>query len=145
MTYPANPRPGVVTTITVSPATVTLTWGQTQQLTPTLTDVDGNPIEATEPSSYSSSNTGLLTVDASGLCTVVDAPTEALAPGGVVTVKVSYPFASGGPGAGKISAEATIAITPTPGQSVSVNLLFANQYGVTSQCPARVSKIVPQS
>ena len=144
MTYPANPRPGVVTTITVSPATVTLTWGQTQQLTPTLTDVDGNPIEATEPYSYSSSNTVLLTVDSSGLCTV-NTPTEALAPGGVVTVTVTYPFASGGPGAGKISAEATIAITPTPGQSVSINLLFANQYGVTSQCPARVSKIVPQS
>jgi uncharacterized protein YjdB len=137
--------PSVPVYIAVSPASSTLTWAQTQQLTPALTDVNGNTIEATEPFVFTSSNTALVTVDSSGLCTVVDEPTEALAPGGVVKVSVLYPFANGGPGAGKISAASIIAITPTPAESVSVNLLFANQYGVTSQCPARVSKIVPQS
>ena len=137
--------PSVPVYITVSPASATLTWGDTQQLTPTLTDVNGNTIGATQPSTYNSSNTALVTVDSSGLCTVNTPATDDLTPGGVVTVTVLHPWASStGPNAGTISTEAVITITATPAESVSVNLLFANQYGVTSQCPARISKVVPQ-
>lgn len=144
MTYPENPRPGVATSISLTPASASIAWGATVQLTPTLSDVDGNPVEATQPFAWATTNRSLATVSDTGLCTASSSPADPLSPGGVVTISCTYPFASA-PGAGTISAASSIAITPAPVESVYVNLLFANQYGVTSQCPARVSKVVPQS
>ena len=56
-----------VTGVTLTPSTVTLSVGSTQQLTPTVT-----PANATNKTvSYSSNNTGVATVNSSGLVTAV--------------------------------------------------------------------------
>jgi uncharacterized protein YjdB len=68
--YDSNPGTVVaVTGVTLSPSTATLLVGATQQLTPTV-----NPATATNKSvTYSSSNTGVATVNASGLVTAIAA------------------------------------------------------------------------
>ena len=145
MSFPANPRPGVATTLTISPATVSITWGATVQLTPALSDSAGTPVDASQPFTYSSSNTALVSVDASGLCTVVDEPLAPLAPGGAVTISVNYPWAGSISTGATIHASATVTVTASPAESVSVNLLFIRggpNAPFSSKCPARVSKLV---
>ncbi len=76
---------GVVAAVVVTPATATISAGQTQQFTATLTDLHGNTI--TGPVSWTTSNAAVATIDGSGLATGV-AP-------GTVTVTATSGGASG--------------------------------------------------
>jgi uncharacterized protein YjdB len=144
MSFPENPRYGVATTLTVTPASSILIWGATVQLTPALSDSAGTPVDASQPFVYKSSNTALVNVSDTGLCTVVDEPTEALAPGAAqVTVTITYPWAGSISTGATISAEATLTVLASPSESVPINLLFIRGgpgAPVSSKCPARVSK-----
>jgi Bacterial Ig-like domain (group 2) len=79
--------------ISVTPTNIAIAFGTTVQLTVTLTDVDGNTIEPTAPFTYSSSNSGLLTVDEDGLCTAMTPQDmNVLNTGGIVQITTTYPF-----------------------------------------------------
>src|SRR5271170_2390437 len=90
MSYPQPPS--VPSFLSVSPTNIAVQFGTQVQLVPVLKDTSGNTLSATKPFVYSSSNTALLTVNSSGLCTAVTPsdPTQ-LNEGGYVTVNVSYP------------------------------------------------------
>jgi hypothetical protein len=91
----SNPtvKPDAPVFISVSPTNIAIAFGTTVQLIVSLTDVNGNEIEPTEPLRFTSSNTALLTVASSGLCTAVT-PDDAnvLNVGGIVEIIVTYPF-----------------------------------------------------
>lgn len=76
---------GIAAAVTVSPATATIQTGQTQQFTATVTDLHGNTVAA--PVAWSSSNTAVATINASGLATGV-AP-------GATTIRATSGGASG--------------------------------------------------
>ena len=73
--YDTNPGTAIaVTGVTLSPTTATITVGGTQQLTPTIL-----PANATNKTvSYSSNNTGIATVNTTGLITAVAAGTATI-------------------------------------------------------------------
>jgi hypothetical protein len=92
----SNPtQPIVPVSLSVTPTKIAIAFGTTVQLVPVLTGSGGNPFTPTKPFTYSSSNTALLTVNDSGLCTAVtpDDP-NALNTGGIVTVSVTYPYSN---------------------------------------------------
>jgi hypothetical protein len=90
MSYP--PAPSVPAFISVSPDFVSIPFGATLQLVPSLTDTNGNTVSATKPFTYSSSNDALLSVDSSGLCLATSpADSNLLNEGGIVEITVSYP------------------------------------------------------
>ncbi|MEP7226246.1 MAG: leishmanolysin-related zinc metalloendopeptidase [Gemmatimonadales bacterium] len=67
--------PRIPTTVTLSSSAVSFTaLGQTQQLFPAVSDQDGKPLAGADVS-WTSSNTGLATVSASGVVTAVGAGT----------------------------------------------------------------------
>lgn len=107
--YPLNPLPGVPTKVTISPASATLAFAETQQLTATLLDPYGNTVEPSSAFSFKSANLALLSVDSSGLCTAVNPDPTVMTPGGVVRVTVTYQFVTN-----TLSAECAITITGTP-------------------------------
>lgn len=92
-----------VRTVVVSPATVSVAAGSTQQLTATLKDIAGNTVTG-RTVTWSSANTALATVDPGGLVTGV-------AEGGPVVVTASADGKSG---------TAQVSVTPVPVASVSV-------------------------
>ena len=67
-----------VKSVTVAPATPTVDVGKTQQFSATVTDVNNNTV-TDRPVTWTSSNTGVATIDAnSGLATVVSAGTTTI-------------------------------------------------------------------
>ena len=94
MSYPHNPLPGVAAFISVSPAAPSIRLGgNTLQFTASLTDAYGAAVSATQPFTWASSNTALLSVSSSGLCTTASPDVTELNPGSTrVDVQVSYPF-----------------------------------------------------
>src|SRR6056297_1758591 len=78
MTSPPDPT---VASVDVSPPSETIVVGGTTNLTATARDADGDPISG-QTISWSSSNTGIATVSASGLV-------EGVSAGGPVTISAS--------------------------------------------------------
>jgi hypothetical protein len=89
-----NQHPIVPVHLSISPTMISIAFGATVQLTATLTGSDGLPFSPTASFVYSSSNTALLTVNSSGLCTAVTPPVHQLNTGGLVSVSVTYPFSN---------------------------------------------------
>src|ERR1017187_9536007 len=79
--------PAVVTSITVAPANPSIAKGMTQQFTATGTYTDGTSANLTNSATWSSSNLGVATIDASGLA-------SALAAGGS-TISATYSGVTG--------------------------------------------------
>ncbi|MFM7066829.1 MAG: Ig-like domain-containing protein [Gammaproteobacteria bacterium] len=104
---PGNPSPFSVPTLqslAATPATVTLTTGDTQALAVTGTFSDGSTEPMTARANYSSSNTAVATVSAAGVITAVGA--------GTATVQVT---AAGGAGAASASYAVPVTVTaPVP-------------------------------
>lgn len=123
--YPANPRPGIPTNITVTPQTATIERGGTVQLSPVLTDAYGNPVTATQPFTYSSSNPSLVSVNASGLCTAAAGDPDVLETGGTVEIEIVYPWANEVSG-GLIYAFVELTVTVPAGISVSLGNVTKN-------------------
>ena len=92
-----------VASVTVSPATASLTVGQTAQLTATPKDANGNPLTG-RTITWSSSDNTIATVNGSGLVTGVG-------PGGPVTITATSEGQSG---------TATVNVTLAPVASVTV-------------------------
>ncbi|MGI9039767.1 MAG: Ig-like domain-containing protein [Gemmatimonadales bacterium] len=91
-----GPEPSVPTTITLDPATLDFSAvGETRQLSPTVLDQRGDPLEGT-PVTWTSSDPAVSTVDAAGLVTAQGA--------GMAQVTVS---------AGGASGAATVVVTQT--------------------------------
>ncbi|MGB9886311.1 MAG: Ig-like domain-containing protein, partial [Moorellales bacterium] len=112
----------VVERIEVSPSSVNLSKGQTQQLTVTAYYSDGSSQDVTASASYSSSNTSVASVSSSGLVTAVDV--------GSATVTVSY----GGKSAGvpvTVTAPVVTSLTVSP-SSVSLPKGRTQQLAVTA-------------
>jgi len=142
--YPPNPRTGIPTTVTVSPASATLDFGGTVQLTAVLTDAYGSTVSPTESFSWSSSNTSLVTVNNSGLCTATSGNPDILQTGGQVTIAVSYPWASNS-GSATISAYSVVTVDPPPAESETLWLATQNLGGSTTTVPTRTAKVYPSS
>jgi uncharacterized protein YjdB len=119
MSYPPNPRPGVPVRIAISPASTSLEWGETVQLSATLTDATGATVEASQAFVFASSNPGV-SVDESGNVTANTPASGPWPEGASAVITATYPFGGGGPGAGIISASAIITVTPTPSFSAFV-------------------------
>ncbi len=68
----------VLTSVTVSPATVTIMMGQTQQLSAQALDQNGSAMSGTITFTWSSSDETVATVDATGLMTAVDGGTATI-------------------------------------------------------------------
>ena len=98
-----------VASVTVSPATASLTVGQTAQLTATPKDANGNPLTA-RTITWSSSDNTIATVSGSGLVTGVG-------PGGPVTITATSEGQSG---------TAAVNVTLAPVASVTVAPSTAN-------------------
>jgi len=98
-----------VASVTVSPATASLTVGQTVQLTATPKDANGNPLTG-RTITWSSSDNTIATVNGSGLVTGVG-------PGGPVTITATSEGQSG---------TATVNVTLAPVASVTVAPSSAN-------------------
>lgn len=137
--YPPNPLPGVPTSLSISPVTATLGFGDTLQLTAALADAYGSPVEPSQPFTYTSTNPGLLTVDSSGLCTAASPDPSVLTPGGQATVTASYQL-----GTNTLSASSVVTVTGTPAKTQTVVLLDSNQYGITNST-VTASKVVPET
>jgi uncharacterized protein YjdB len=132
-----------VTGVTVSPATVTLSVGATQQLTPTVA-----PANATNKTvSYSSNNTGVATVNGSGLVTAIasgtatitvttqDGAKTATAVITVNTSNVAVTSVSLSPASATLSVGATQQLTPTvlPSNATNKTVSYAsNNTGVAT-------------
>lgn len=123
--YPPNPRPGVPTAIVVSPRDATILRGNTLQLTPTLTDATRNAVTATQSFSYSSSNSSLASVSATGLCTAAAGDPNTLQTGGTAEIEVSYPWANEASGA-RIYALTKITVTVPPARTVGLGNVSKN-------------------
>lgn len=119
MSYPPNPRRGVPTSIIVSPQNATLSRGSTLQLSPSLTDANGNTVTPTQAFVFASSNPALLTVNASGLCTAAPEDLTTFQTGGTAEIEISYPWAGEVSGT-KIYAFVAITVTAPPGVSISL-------------------------
>jgi len=116
----AAPPPAPVATATVSPATVSLTVGGTQQVTATPRDAQGNPLTG-RAITWQSANTGVATVTPDGLIaavapgnTTVTATSEGKV--GTVTVTVAPP------------ATGSVMVTPA---TVTVNVAFTTTLTAT--------------
>jgi hypothetical protein len=121
--------------ISVSPTMVAINFSTTLQLTPVLAGSDGLPFAATKPFTYSSSNTNLLTVDSSGLCTAVTpSDPNSLNPGGIVTVTVTYSYQNRAD-TDAISADSVIKVLATPATSIFSPLApsFSFEYAQNKQ------------
>jgi uncharacterized protein YjdB len=132
-----------VTGVTVSPATATLSVGATQQLTPTVA-----PANATNKTvSYSSNNTGVATVNGSGLVTAIasgtatitvttqDGAKTATAVITVNTSNVAVTSVSLSPASATLSVGATQQLTPTvlPSNATNKTVSYAsNNTGVAT-------------
>jgi uncharacterized protein YjdB len=132
-----------VTGVTVSPATATLSVGATQQLTPTVA-----PANATNKTvSYSSNNTGVATVNGSGLVTAIasgtatitvttqDGAKTATAVITVNTSNVAVTNVSLSPASATLSVGATQQLTPTvlPSNATNKTVSYAsNNTGVAT-------------
>jgi uncharacterized protein YjdB len=143
--YPPNPIPGLATNIVVSPASSALAAGDTLQLSAALTDTNGNPVSVTETIDWQSSNTDLVTVDDSGLCTASSVSDGDFSSGGQVTVTASYPWASAPDSGATISAVCVVTVTVAPAVPTD---LFVTQdsYGPgvpTSGSWIRTPKVYP--
>ncbi|HEY9044975.1 MAG TPA: Ig-like domain-containing protein [Ohtaekwangia sp.] len=104
----ANVAPIAVTSVSVSPATVSLSAGLTQQLTATVV-----PSNATNQNvSWSSSNSAIATVNASGLVTAIAA--------GSATITVTTQDGN---------KTATTSVTVTPSTSFTVNFYKPSSWG----------------
>jgi uncharacterized protein YjdB len=99
-----------LTSISVTPATVTLIVGQTHQLTATGTYNDGSTTNVTPSANWSSSNSAVATVSASGLVTSVTA--------GQANISAALSGISGSDGITVSSPAPTVAITVTPSMVV---------------------------
>jgi hypothetical protein len=96
--------PRIPTTVTLSASAVSFTaLGQTQQLSPSVSDQDGKPLTGADVS-WSSSNTGVATVSSSGLVTAVGA--------GSADVTAT---------AGSATASAQVSVVQTPTELVKVS------------------------
>src|SRR6266540_2456443 len=110
-----------VAAVDVAPAVATIPQGQTTQLTATPKDAAGNPLSG-RAVSWTSSNTAVATVSASGLVTGVTA--------GAATITATSEGQSG-------SAAVTVAAVPVPVASVAVSPATASiQAGQTVQLTA---------
>jgi uncharacterized protein YjdB len=108
-----------VATVTVSPASASVVAGQTQQLTATLKDANGNVLTG-RPVSWSSNNAGVANVDGNGLVTARTA--------GSATITATSEGKSG---------TSAITVTPAPVASVSVTPASGSvQVGATLQLTA---------
>ena len=112
-----------VATVTVAPASSTITLGQTQQLTATLKDGGGNVLTG-RTVQWSAAPSSKATVNASGLVTSTDT--------GTVTITATVVQAGG-----NVSGNATVTINPVPVASVVVfptpDTIFASAPGNTVQ------------
>jgi len=114
---PPNPRPGIPTTVTLSPQNATILRVSTVQLNPTLTDAYGNLVTATQPFIFSSSNSALVSVNASGLVTAAAGDPSVLQTGGSVEIEITYPWAGEASGA-KIYAFVELTVTVPAARTV---------------------------
>ena len=109
-----------VASVTVSPPTVNLTTGATQQITPTPRDAQGTALPG-RPVTWASANTNVATVSPSGLITAVapgNTTVTATSEGkvGTVTVTVSAPAVGSvtiTPGSATVNVAATTPLTAT--------------------------------
>jgi uncharacterized protein YjdB len=102
-------HPNRITSITLSPGTASIAAGQTQQFNGTATTNSGQTItNDNSAGTWSSSNTGVATVNASGLATAVGAGTTTI----TATVQT---------GAGSVSGTATLTVTPAALASITVS------------------------
>jgi len=110
--YDSNPGTGVaVTSVSLSPASVSLSVGATQQLTPTVL-----PSNATNKSvTYSSNNTAVATVNSSGLITAV-------ANGGAVITVTTVD------GSKTSTCAVTVSTTPTGGTYYTIKNRWTGAY-----------------
>src|SRR5437762_156298 len=99
-----------VASVTVSPATASVTVGQTAQLTATPQDASGNPL-AGRVVTWSSSNTSVATVTGSGLVTAVAVGTAAAA---VAPVDVPVASVTVSPATASVTVGQTVQLTATP-------------------------------
>lgn len=126
--FPPNPPSGIATNIVISPAAANLAAGSTLQLTAALFDALGNSCSVVETVTWASSNTDLVTVSDTGLCTAMSVDDGDFSSGGQVTISVTYPFASA-PGTGAtISAASIITVTVTPAAPTDL-FLTVDSYG----------------
>lgn len=98
-----------VATVTVSPSSATITTGATQQFTATAKDAGGNPVSTTFI--WSSSATGVSTVDATGKATAVAAGTA------TITARA----------ANGVTGTATLTVGASTGQPLTVQVLDVGQ------------------
>ncbi|MGA2511319.1 MAG: Ig-like domain-containing protein [Candidatus Acidiferrales bacterium] len=110
-----------ITSIAVTPATVTLIAGQTQQLTATATATynDGSTGDVTSTAAWSSSNIAIATVSASGLLTSVTA--------GQANISAAISGASGSDSV-TVNAKVLTSISVSP-VTASLNIGLLQQYG----------------
>jgi len=71
-------EPSVLTSVTVTPATVTIMMGQTQQLSAQALNQNGSAMSGTITFTWSSSDETVATVDATGLMTAMDGGTATI-------------------------------------------------------------------
>ena len=102
----------ILTSISVTPATATVTLGSNQQFTATAFDQYGNPIIPQPSFTWASSNVSIGTVDATGMFIGVSA-------GGPITITASVGSVSG-------SASVTVGAPPLPSETWA-----KTYYGVT--------------
>lgn len=139
-----------VTGVTVSPATATLSVGATQQLTPTVA-----PANATNKTvSYSSNNTGVATVNGSGLVTAIasgtatitvttqDGAKTATAVITVNTSNVAVTSVSLSPASATLTVGATQQLTPTVLPSNATNKAVSYASNNTGVATVNVSGLV---
>jgi uncharacterized protein YjdB len=118
-----------VATVSVSPASVAVLPGQQMQLTASTYDVKGNKLSG-RTVTWTSSNTAIATVSASGMVTAVatgKADVTALADGksAIVPVTVSAPATSAGSTAPVVSVDVTLnAPSIVAGQSTQANAVL---------------------
>ena len=94
--------PMAITTLTVSPTTATLTAGQTQALTPTVTQPIGAPTAAV---TYATSAPGVATVSPSGVVTAVGPGTATITVTAAATGNASF-------AAAVVTTTMTVVVTP---------------------------------
>ncbi len=113
--------------IAITPTSVTLAEGHTQQLSAVVKNAAGEPIAGVQPSGWSSANAGRCTVNATGLVTAVAA-------GGAVNVTATYLALTSNACAVTVSVPAstdatlprttlttTVASTPSNGSTITVH------------------------